>query len=84
MLVQVGPKAHLPSCTVGVGCFLLVQWPGCGADYPPLSVAMVVNGLELYLCLPSVPADACHGTTFVFSLTGTKPCRQVFSNIYWW
>lgn len=56
MLVQVGSKAHLPSCTVVVGSFLVVQWPGHGADCPPPSSAMVMNSLELYFCLPSVPS----------------------------
>jgi len=35
---------------------------------PPPSSAEVANGLELYLCLPSVSAQGCHGETFIFTL----------------
>jgi hypothetical protein len=37
-----------------------------GAAQPSTSNARVANGLELYLRLPSVPAQTCHGVTFTF------------------
>jgi hypothetical protein len=43
--------------------------------------AEVANGLELYLCLPTVPAYACHGMAFttVFILMSLVPL-SVFTN----
>jgi hypothetical protein len=48
------PKAHPASCTISTRSFLVVQWLGHGSDHPPPSSNKVANGLELYLCLPSV------------------------------
>ena len=64
MPVQIGPRAHPVSRTMGTGSLPGVKWLGRGADHPPPSSAEVANGLEIYLCLPSVPAQACHGVTF--------------------
>lgn len=33
---------------------------------PPLLVPRLRNGLELYLCLHSVPLQTCYGVTFTF------------------
>jgi len=52
-LVQVGPKAHLPSCAMDVGSSWWCSGQGVVLTTHPL---LVVNSLELYLCLPSVPA----------------------------
>jgi hypothetical protein len=40
-----------------------------GAEPPP-STTSIVNRLELYLCLPSVSAQAWYGVTFTFTPTG--------------
>jgi len=56
---QTSPEAQLPSCTMGNGCFLGINWLGYGADHPPHSTTKAANGLELYLRLPTVPALAC-------------------------
>ena len=37
---------------------------GRGASHSPPSSAEVAKGLELYLRLSPVPAQACHGVTF--------------------
>lgn len=37
------------------------------ANHPLPSSSEVANELELYLCLPSVPAQAYHGVTFYFN-----------------
>lgn len=61
MRLQTGPGAHAASCTIGTGSTPGVKRPKRVADHPPSSSAEVTNGLELYLCLTSVPAQACHG-----------------------
>jgi len=54
--VQTVPDTH-PACyTLGTSSSLGVKQPGHGADLASPSRAKVANGLELYLCLPSVPA----------------------------
>jgi hypothetical protein len=40
-----------------------VKRPGRSDNHIPRSSADVANGLDLYLCLPPVPAVACHGVT---------------------
>jgi hypothetical protein len=40
---QTGPGAHPGFCTMGIGSFPGVKWPGRGTDYPPLSSAKVEN-----------------------------------------
>jgi hypothetical protein len=62
--VQIGLEAHSASCIMSTGSFLRVKCLGCGADHPPPPSAKVTNGLELYLCHPSVAAQACYGVTF--------------------
>jgi hypothetical protein len=54
--MQTDLKAHPASGTMGTGSFQGVMWLGHSADHPHPSSAKVVNGFELYLCLPSVPA----------------------------
>jgi len=49
------------------GCWIS---PGVNADNPAPSSFKVVNGLELFLCLLSVPARVCHGMTFAFICIG--------------
>jgi len=51
--VQTSPVIHPASCTTGTGSFQEIKQTEHGADQSPLS--SVVNGLELYLRLPSVP-----------------------------
>ena len=41
-----------------------------GADHPLHSSTKVANGWKLYLCLRSVPAEACHGMTFYMPIFG--------------
>jgi hypothetical protein len=55
MPVQTAPEAHPAYDTAGERSFLGVQLPGHSADHASLSSAKVANGLELYLCLPSLP-----------------------------
>ena len=71
---QIGPEAHPASCTMGTGSFQGVKWLGRGADHPPPPSAKVANGLELFLRLPSVPAQACYGVPF----TSYLPVITVF------
>jgi len=52
---------------MGAGSFPNVKWPERGADYPPLFKAEAANGPELYGQLPSAPAQACYGVTFIFA-----------------
>jgi hypothetical protein len=59
--VQTGPEAHPASCMVGTWSFRGVKQLGCGADHPSLSNTKFADGLKLYFCLSSVPAQACHG-----------------------
>lgn len=67
MPVQTVPDTHPAYYTSGTRSFLGVKQPGHGADHASHSRAKVVNGLELYLCLPSVPAQVCHGVTFTLA-----------------
>ena len=66
MPVQTGPETQPASCTLGPESFPGVKRPGRGADHPPSSCAVTANGLELYLRLPSVSAEARCGVTFTF------------------
>lgn len=56
MLIQTDAKAHPVCSTVAAGSFPREKWPSCDANHTPTSSAEVVNGLELYLCLPYNPA----------------------------
>jgi hypothetical protein len=40
---QTGPGAHPATCTMGTESFPGVKRPGCGADHPPPSSAVVEN-----------------------------------------
>ena len=63
----IGPPSLLYNgCWISPG----VKWLGNGADYPAPSSFKVVNELELFLCLLSVPAQVCHGMTFAFICVG--------------
>jgi len=53
MTFQTGPGAYLTSRTIGTGYFPGVQWPGSGADQPPISSTQVENELEPQFRLPS-------------------------------
>ena len=60
-------------CSVTVrSSFPGVDRPGCGDDHPPPSSCEVANRLELYFRLPSVPAQACHGAAFTFTLSDAR------------
>jgi hypothetical protein len=63
--VQAVPDAHPTSCTIGTMSFPVGKRPRRGVDHPLLSTVEVVNGLELYLRLTSVPAYTCHSVTFL-------------------
>jgi hypothetical protein len=54
--VQTVPDTHPAYYTLGTRSFLGVKQPERGADHASPSRANVASGLELYLCLPSVPA----------------------------
>jgi hypothetical protein len=58
--VQTGSEIRPAPCTMNTGIFSKVNWPECGADP---SNADVVNGLELYVRLPCVSAQARRGVT---------------------
>ena len=60
--VHTGPEAHPYRVFGGL------KRPEGYADHPPLSSPEFANGLEFYLHFPSVPAKACHGVTFSFTL----------------
>jgi hypothetical protein len=55
----------------GTGSFWGIKRLGRGTNHTPPSITGVANGLETYFCLPSVPAQACHGMTFTFTCIGT-------------
>jgi len=55
-LVQTGPGAHAAFYTMGTESSLGIEWPGRGADHPPLSSAQVKERVELYLYFPSGPS----------------------------
>jgi hypothetical protein len=57
-----------------------VKRPERGADHPHPSSAEVANSFELYLRLPSVFVQACHGVTFTFTL-GTGSASHVSSDL---
>jgi hypothetical protein len=52
--VQIGPRTHKASYTMGSGSFPGVKRPGRGVNHPPPSIAAVT--VELYLYSPSVPS----------------------------
>jgi len=62
---EIPPLPPAP-CKKGTRSFSWVKGPGYGADHPSTSGAKVMDGLELYLCLPSVPAFVCHRAIFTF------------------
>ena len=65
---QTGSEGHSASCTMNTDSFPGVKRPEGGADHPHPSKAEVANRLELYLRLPSVLVQACHGVIFTFTL----------------
>ena len=65
------PEPGSASCKMGTDIFSGVKWPGRDVN-PPLSSVEVANGLRLYLPLPSAPALACRGATFIFTWDETR------------
>jgi hypothetical protein len=65
-LVQIGPRAHLASCTVGTGSLPGVKRPGRGVNHPPPSSAEVKKRVELYPYSPSGPSWPLLGRTLPF------------------
>lgn len=63
--VQTSSETRPAPCTMNTGISSMVNWPECGADP---SNADVVNGLELYVLLPCVSAQARHGVASKFYL----------------
>jgi hypothetical protein len=61
--LQTGPGSYATSCTMGTGSTPGVKRPKRVANHPPSSSVEVTNGLELFLRLTSLPAQACHGVT---------------------
>jgi hypothetical protein len=62
-------KNSIPTLQI-TGSFPVAKRPGSGVDHAPHSGAEAVNGLELHIRIPSVPAYASHGVTF--TLTSQK------------
>ena len=86
MSIQTGPKPHPPSCTLGTGSLSWgVMQVGHGADHPHPSCAKVANGMELYLYILSVRAQACHGTYTVIMfrkiILTSLPCLYSFESV---
>jgi hypothetical protein len=53
---QASPEAYPASCKMSItSVFRGLKRPGISADHPPPCIVDTVNGLELYLSLPSVP-----------------------------
>ena len=63
--VQTGHGAHPPSNTMDTESFPGLKRPGRSADHPSPSSAEVVKRLNLYLHLPSVPAEVNGGMAFI-------------------
>jgi len=79
------PEAHPVSCTVVTKSFLVVKWLGHDTDHPLPSSTKVANGLEIYLCLPSVhhwrtKAVSIQNIVFLLNIgdKGISPCEC------WW
>ena len=53
-------------CAMGAQSFPGIKWLGCGVEHSHPSNTEVANGLEIYPCLLSVPAQTCHGVSFTF------------------
>jgi len=63
---QISPEAYPASYAMGTRSHPGIKQLGCGADH--LSPSSTEDGLELYLCIPSVPAQACHDVSFTFTV----------------
>jgi len=64
--VQTGPPVHWVSGLSGGGGGVLTG-RGLVLTTHPVYCPKVADGLELHVCLPSVPAQAGHRVTFIFS-----------------
>jgi len=63
---QTSPKACPASYAMGTRSYPGIKQLGCGADH--LTPSSTEVGLELHLCILSVPAQACHNVTFTFTV----------------
>jgi hypothetical protein len=54
--IQTGPGTHPASYIIGTGLFPCVKRSGRGVNHPSPSSTKVKEGIELYLCSPSVPS----------------------------
>jgi hypothetical protein len=70
--------AHPASYTVGTGLFLGVKRPGLGVHHPSSSSAEVKEGIELYLCSPSLPS--WHKMNITFTLSALQKVVWVYKN----
>jgi len=66
MPFQTGPEAHPTSCATSTGSFLGIKRPDLGVDNAAPSSVWLLMGLELYLCLNSMRAWACHVVDYTF------------------
>jgi hypothetical protein len=57
------PGAHPPYCTMGIGSFRDIMWPGCGVDHLPPSSAEVKERVDVYFYSPSGPSWPVLGRT---------------------
>jgi hypothetical protein len=80
--IQIGPGAHLASCTTGTRFFPGVKRPGRGADHPPPSSGEVKERVEPYLYSSVRALMACSrvNVTFLFTrqyVDGTVMSKRV-------
>jgi len=70
--VHISPEAHPAYYTMGTECFSGAKRPERGADHPLHSSSEAADGFEVYLCLPSMPAQVCYGVIFTFTFHGSE------------
>ena len=79
--VQIGPGAHLASCTMGIGPFWGVKWPRRGNDHPPPSSAEVKERLQLNVYSHSGPSwTILAWTSAVVNLFIRPVCETTYSH----
>jgi hypothetical protein len=54
--IKTDPEVHPASCAIDTESFPGIKLPGRRANNPHTSSAEVTKDLEIYFCLPSVPA----------------------------
>jgi len=67
MHVRTGPETQPTTRTIGKFSCTEVKLPGrVGGGHSSLSSVEVANVLEVYIDIPTVPREECHGITFIF------------------